>query len=102
MKDIAWGHYEDNDTDKTIEVLKTIKGGAYPDHRDEIRSLLRLFKQRYVEYLVAPYLEQSQVSHFLVSLDSDGTNGIARLPSQPSPRIHSRYLLFIQRTPLAG
>ena len=63
VKNEAWSHYENGNVDKAISVLSTVRGGAWTDHKDLTRLMLRLFRHRSTEYVVAPYLEMAQV-HF--------------------------------------
>ena len=62
IKDEAWMHYENGEVDRAIMTLTQIRGGAWTDWRDLVRSILRIFRHRFVEYLVAPYMEFAQVS----------------------------------------
>ena len=62
IKDEAWMHYENGEVDRAIMTLTQIRGGAWTDWRDLVRSILRIFRHRFVEYLVAPYFEFAQVS----------------------------------------
>lgn len=61
VKAEAWSHYETNDVEKTVAALSSVKKGAWTDHKDLLRTVLRVCRHRSVEYLVAPYLESAQV-----------------------------------------
>jgi formylglycine-generating enzyme required for sulfatase activity len=61
-KEDAWDLYERGEPVKAAAMLGSIRGNNWPDYRDVVRSVLRVFKHRLVEYIIAPYLEQSQVS----------------------------------------
>lgn len=65
VKNEAWMHYENGEVDRAIMTLTQIRGGAWTDWRDLVRSILRIFRHRFVEYIVAPYLEFAQVSRSL-------------------------------------
>ena len=60
-KNEAWGHYESGEVNRAIQTLTQVRGGAWTDWRDLIRSVLRIFRHRFTEYVVAPYLEWAQV-----------------------------------------
>jgi hypothetical protein len=70
IKDEAWMHYENGEVDRAIMTLTQIRGGAWTDWRDLVRSILRIFRHRFVEYLVAPYMEFAQVSLALIPIVS--------------------------------
>lgn len=65
IKADAWARYENGEPEAAVEVLKTAKRGAWTDHKDLLRTVLRVCRHRSVEYLIAPYLEFAQVSRAL-------------------------------------
>ena len=62
IKNEAWGYYEDGEVDRAIMTLTQVREGGWADWRDLIRNILRIFRHRLVEYIIAPYLESAQVS----------------------------------------
>jgi hypothetical protein len=62
VKNEAWSHYENGQVDRAVMTLAQIRGGAWTDWRDVVRSILRIFRHRFVEYIIAPYNETAQVS----------------------------------------
>ena len=62
VKNEAWTHYENGAVDRALTTLTHIRGGAWTDWRDLLRVILRTFRHRFTEYVVAPYLEWAQVS----------------------------------------
>ncbi|RSH92406.1 hypothetical protein EHS25_008821 [Saitozyma podzolica] len=61
----AWSHYENGDVEKAVLTLAAVRGGAWTDHRDVLRLVLRLFRHRYVEFVIAPHLEFAQLAYLL-------------------------------------
>lgn len=62
VKNEAWAFYEGGEVERAVLTLTQIRNGAWTDWRDVVRSILRIFRHRFVEYIVAPYLEYAQVS----------------------------------------
>ncbi|CAO1618755.1 unnamed protein product [Sympodiomycopsis kandeliae] len=62
LRDLAWDAYESGDVDGMQDLLVR---SASTDINDVVRSVLRAFRQRNVEFIVAPYLATAQ----LVSLE---------------------------------
>jgi hypothetical protein len=62
VKNEAWTWYENGQVEKSITCLNQIRGGAWAEWRDLIRAILKIFRYRMVEYVMAPYLEYAQVS----------------------------------------
>jgi hypothetical protein len=62
IKNEAWGYYEDGEVDRAIMTLTQVREGGWADWRDLVRNILRIFRHRLVEYIIAPYLEFAQVS----------------------------------------
>ena len=62
VKNEAWAHYENGDVERSITTLTQVRNGQWTDWRDLLRSVLRIFRHRLVEYIIAPYLEYAQVS----------------------------------------
>lgn len=56
----AWDMYEEGRTKDASDAFGQIKGGA-DIWRDMFRMVLRVLKNRMVEYIICPYLEHSQV-----------------------------------------
>jgi hypothetical protein len=76
----AWRLYEEGVVNEAMHAFAMVKGGGPKDYRDLVRLVIRVLKQKMVEYVVAPYFEQSQVSsNFGVLADL-----VARLPTQSS------------------
>lgn len=63
VKNEAWAYYEDGQVDRAVVALTQIKGGVWVDTHDIVRLLLRAFKHRFVEYVMAPYLAHAQVRY---------------------------------------
>jgi hypothetical protein len=61
VKNEAWSWYENGQVEKAVVCLTQIRGGAWTDWKDVTRLILRIFRHRMVEYVVAPYLEYAQV-----------------------------------------
>ena len=65
VKEEAWKCYENGDVEKAVMTLASVRGGAWTDYRDVLRLVLRQLRHRFVEYLVAPYLEFAQLAYLL-------------------------------------
>ena len=65
VKQEAWNCYENGDVEKAVMTLASVRGGAWTDYRDVLRLVLRQLRHRFVEYLVAPYLEFAQLTYLL-------------------------------------
>lgn len=65
VKQEAWSYYENGEVEKAVMTLASVRGGAWTDHRDVLRLVLRQLRHRYVEYIVAPYLEYAQLAYLL-------------------------------------
>jgi hypothetical protein len=50
-----------------VVTLTAIRNGAWTDHRDVLRLVLRVLRHRSVEFVIAPYLEFAQVSYSVVA-----------------------------------
>lgn len=59
LRGLAWEAYEEGDVERMQDLLT--KSGSL-DTSDLIRSVLRAFRQRNVEFIAAPYLASGQVS----------------------------------------
>jgi hypothetical protein len=62
VKNNAWVAYENGDAEGAARILTSARQGAWTDWRDVTRLVLRIFRHRMVEYIVAPYLQWAQVS----------------------------------------
>ncbi|WWD21724.1 hypothetical protein CI109_106211 [Kwoniella shandongensis] len=60
VKNEAWSYYENGQVERAIMQLTAIRNGAWTDWRDVMRSIIRLFRHRFVEFVIAPYLEFAQ------------------------------------------
>lgn len=65
VKSEAWSYYEDGQVDRAVVALTQINGGIWVDTQDVVRLILRAFKHRFVEYVIAPYLSSAQLSYLL-------------------------------------
>ncbi|ORY21248.1 temperature dependent protein affecting M2 dsRNA replication-domain-containing protein [Naematelia encephala] len=65
IKNEAWNFYENGQVERAVVALTQIRGGAWTDWRDVMRLVLRVFRHRFVEYVVAPYLEFAQLAYLL-------------------------------------
>ncbi|KAK4683589.1 hypothetical protein P7C73_g6649, partial [Tremellales sp. Uapishka_1] len=65
VKNEAWSHYENGQVEKAIIALTEVRHGAWTDHRDVMRLILRIFRHRFVEYIIAPYHQYSQLAYLL-------------------------------------
>lgn len=61
IKNEAWAYYEDGQVDRAVVTLTQVRNGVWVETQDVVRLLLRAFKHRFVEYVMAPYLSHSQV-----------------------------------------
>lgn len=59
LRALAWEAYEDGDVERMQDLLS--RSGS-TDINDMVRSVLRAFRHRNVEFIVAPYLATGQVS----------------------------------------
>jgi hypothetical protein len=59
MKKEAWENYENGRVEEAVEILE---GVTWTEQRDLFRLVLRIFRHRSVEFIVAPYLTSAQVS----------------------------------------
>ncbi|KAL7419094.1 COP9 signalosome complex subunit 5 [Cryptotrichosporon argae] len=64
-KNDAWAHYEDGNVERAVVALTQVRGGAWVDVADVMRVVLRLFKHRLVEYIIAPYLASAQLAYLV-------------------------------------
>lgn len=83
LKGEAWRLYEEGMVNDAIHAFAQVKGGGSKDYREVLRLVIRVLKQKMVEYVVAPYLEQSQVSPMCRRVGLPA-NWVARIPAQPS------------------
>jgi hypothetical protein len=60
-KEDAWNMYENGRVAEAIIAFSSIKGGGATDYREVVRMVIKALRQRFVEWIVAPYLEHSQV-----------------------------------------
>lgn len=65
MKREAWENYEHGRVDEAVRILE---GTTWTEQRDLFRLVLRIFRHRSVEFIVAPYLTSAQVSSAFVFL----------------------------------
>jgi hypothetical protein len=65
-KNEAWSHYENGEVEKAIATLTGVRNGGWTDHKDVARLILRIFRHRFVEFVIAPYQEIAQVSYVLM------------------------------------
>ncbi|EIW71069.1 XPG domain-containing protein [Tremella mesenterica] len=65
VKAEAWGYYENGEVERAVLALSQVRGGAWTDARDVARLIMRTFKHRQVEYVVAPYLQFAQLTYLL-------------------------------------
>lgn len=65
VKQEAWNCYENGDVEKAVMTLASVRGGAWTDYKDVVRLVLRQLRHRYVEYMVAPYLDLAQLAYLL-------------------------------------
>ncbi|WVQ91860.1 hypothetical protein IAS59_005664 [Cryptococcus gattii] len=60
IKNEAWALYDEGQAYAAVDKLVQFNNGNFVDQRDLLRSIMRLFRHRYVEYVVAPYLGIAQ------------------------------------------
>jgi hypothetical protein len=65
VKNEAWGFYEDGQVDRAVVALTQVNGGMWVELQDVVRLILRAFKHRFVEYVIAPYSSSAQLSYLL-------------------------------------
>ena len=65
VKNEAWAFYEDGQVDRAVVALTQVNGGIWVETQDVVRLILRAFKHRFVEYVIAPYLAPAQLSYLL-------------------------------------
>ncbi|BEI90327.1 uncharacterized protein CcaverHIS019_0303970 [Cutaneotrichosporon cavernicola] len=65
VKNEAWAYYEDGQVDRAVIALTQVRNGMWVDMQDVVRLLLRAFKHRFVEYVMAPYLPGAQLAYLL-------------------------------------
>lgn len=63
IKRDAWENYEEGKVDETVKLLE---GTVWTEQRDLFRLVLRIFRHRSVEFIVAPYLTSAQVRTVLL------------------------------------
>lgn len=61
IKNEAWALYDEGQAYSAVDKLVQFNNGNFVDQRDLLRSIMRLFRHRYVEFVVAPYLGIAQV-----------------------------------------
>jgi len=69
MKRDAWENYEHGRVDEAVRILE---GTTWTEQRDLFRLVLRIFRHRSVEFIVAPYLTSAQVSACLTFFRAEG------------------------------
>lgn len=65
VKNEAWSYYENGQVERAIMQLTAIRNGAWTDWKDVLRAIIRLFRHRFVEFVIAPYLEFAQLAYLL-------------------------------------
>lgn len=90
VKNEAWAYYEDGQVDRAVVALTQIKGGIWVDTQDVVRLILRAFKHRQVEYVIAPFLSAAQVSTCCQQSKADS---LALLSASPPEGLHPRHLV---------
>ncbi|WWC59720.1 uncharacterized protein I303_102282 [Kwoniella dejecticola CBS 10117] len=60
VKNEAWSYYENGQVERSIMQLTAIRNGSWTDSKDLLRLIIRLFRHRFVEFVIAPYLEFAQ------------------------------------------
>jgi hypothetical protein len=88
VKNEAWAYYEDGQVDRAVIALTQIRNGMWVDTQDVVRLLLRAFKHRFVEYVMAPYLPGAQVC-----LSCNAGLTPARISPQAPQGLHPRHLV---------
>lgn len=103
----AWEHYEAGRVDEAVRLLE----GTTPVHqRDLMRVVLRIFRHRQVEFLIAPYTSAAQVRRSLRRLEraqasfalnvANPRYFTARLSPQTPQGLHSFHLRPARAPPL--
>ncbi|WWC86657.1 uncharacterized protein L201_001534 [Kwoniella dendrophila CBS 6074] len=65
IKNEAWSYYENGQVERSIMQLTAIRNGSWTDSKDLLRLIIRLFRHRFVEFVIAPYLEFAQLAYLL-------------------------------------
>ncbi|WRT64536.1 uncharacterized protein IL334_001468 [Kwoniella shivajii] len=65
VKNEAWSFYENGQVERAIMQLTAIRNGSWTDSKDLLRSIIRLFRHRFVEFVIAPYIEFAQLAYLL-------------------------------------
>nr|XP_019008239.1 XPG domain-containing protein [Kwoniella pini CBS 10737]OCF47020.1 XPG domain-containing protein [Kwoniella pini CBS 10737] len=65
IKNEAWSYYESGQVERSIMQLTAIRNGSWTDSKDLLRLIIRLFRHRFVEFVIAPYLEFAQLAYLL-------------------------------------
>ncbi|OWZ61562.1 hypothetical protein AYX15_06241 [Cryptococcus neoformans] len=65
IKNEAWALYDEGQAYAAVDKLVQFNNGNFVDQRDLLRSIMRLFRHRYVEFVVAPYLGIAQLAYLL-------------------------------------
>lgn len=74
MKKDAWENYENGRVEEAVGILEGI---TWTEQRDLFRLVLRIFRHRSVEFIVAPYLTSAQVRRNLIFFGSHPRLGLA-------------------------
>lgn len=96
VKNNAWLAYENGDAETAARILTQARQGAWTEYRDVARLVLRIFRHRMVEYIIAPYMQWAQVSLLACSWKLD-FNSLAR-PSCPTCKATQKPI-FTRSTP---
>ncbi|WVQ79823.1 hypothetical protein IAT38_001923 [Cryptococcus sp. DSM 104549] len=51
VKNEAWSYYEEGEVERAVQQLTSLNRGVWTDWKDLLRSIMRLFRHRFVEYL---------------------------------------------------
>ncbi|OCF33804.1 COP9 signalosome complex subunit 5 [Kwoniella heveanensis BCC8398] len=65
VKNEAWSYYENGEVERAITQLTAVRNGSWTDWRDLLRAIIRLFRHRFVEFVIAPYIEFAQLAYLL-------------------------------------
>nr|ODN90857.1 XPG domain-containing protein [Cryptococcus depauperatus CBS 7855] len=65
IKNEAWALYDQGEPLAAVEKLVQFNNGNFVDQKDLLRSIMRLFRHRFVEFVVAPYLGFAQLAYLL-------------------------------------
>ncbi|WVR04833.1 hypothetical protein IAU60_001845 [Kwoniella sp. DSM 27419] len=60
IKNEAWSYYESGQVARAIMQLTAIRNGSWTDWKDLLRAIIRLFRHRFVDFVIAPYIEFAQ------------------------------------------